>query len=177
MILETQRLILREMTQADLADLCEILQDKETMYAYEHAFSDTEAREWLERQLARYAEYGFGLWGVTDKQTGEFLGQCGLTMQDCGSEQILEIGYLFKRKHWHKGYAIEAAIGCKKYAFETLNADRVFSIIRDNNLASQRVAQKNGMTVVKTIVKHYYNMEMPHDVYEIDRAAYEKQPK
>ncbi len=168
-ILETDRLFLREMEQSDFADLCEILQDEETMYAYEHAFSNEEAREWLDRQLNRYKNDGFGLWAVIDKSSGEFLGQCGITRQDIGGEIVPEIGYLFKRKYWHKGYAAEAAQGCKKYAFDTLGFDRVYSIIRDNNYSSQKVAERNGMAVVKTFVKHYYNMDMPHLVYCVER--------
>ena len=157
------------MGQGDFADLCEILQDKETMYAYEHAFSDEEAREWLLRQLDRYKNDGFGLWAVILKSSGEFVGQCGITWQDIDGETVPEIGYLFKRKYWHKGYATEAAQGCKKYAFGTLGFDRVYSIIRDNNYASQRVAERNGMRVVKTFVKHYYGMDMPHLVYCVER--------
>lgn len=170
-ILETERLVLREMTQDDYGDLCEILQDKDTMYAYEHAFSDEEAREWLKKQLNRYKNDGFGLWAVTLKSSGEFVGQCGITWQDIGGEIVPEIGYLFKRKHWHKGYATEAAQGCKKYAFDTLGFDKVYSIIRDNNYASQNVAKRNGMAVVKTFTKHYYGMDMPHLVYKTERGT------
>lgn len=167
MILETKRLLLRKLTKEDYDDLCEILQDEQTMYAYEHAFSDQEAMGWLERQLTRYQTDGVGLWAVIRKEDGAFLGQAGLTYQDIGETvPVLEVGYLFKRKYWGNGYAAEAAIGCKEYAFHTLKAARVYSIIRDNNLASQRVAKRNGMTVVKTIVKHYYGMDMPHLVFQ-----------
>ena len=168
-ILETDRLFLREMEQSDFADLCEILQDKETMYAYEHAFSDEEAQEWLLKQLNRYKNDGFGLWAVIYKESGDFLGQCGITWQDIGDETVPEIGYLFKCKHWHNGYATEAAIGCKNYAFDTLGFDRGYSIIRDNNYASQNVAKRNGMMVVKTFTKRYYNMDMLHLVYCIEK--------
>lgn len=170
-ILGTPRLILREMTQDDYGDLCEILQDEQTMYAYEHAFSDEEAQEWLTKQLNRYKNDGFGLWAVIDKESGNFLGQCGITWQDIGGETVPETGYLFKRKHWHNGYATEAAIGCKNYAFDTLGFDKVYSIIRDNNYASQRVAERNGMTVVKTFTKHYYGVDMPHLIYMTKRRT------
>lgn len=69
MILETKRLILREMTQADFQDLAEILQNPKVMYAYEHDFSDKDVQVWLDRQLARYNRYGFGLWAVVLKST------------------------------------------------------------------------------------------------------------
>ncbi|MBO8462506.1 MAG: GNAT family N-acetyltransferase [Firmicutes bacterium] len=167
MILETERLYLRRLEQSDYSDLCKMLQDEEVMYAYEHAFSDEEVQEWLDRQLKRYEEYGFGLWAVILKETGELIGQCGLTMQECKGKQVLEIGYLFQKDYWHKGYATEAAIACKKYAFETLKAKEVFSIIRDNNIPSQKVAKRNGMRVVDQFVKHYYGMDMPHLVFSI----------
>ncbi|MCI8404782.1 MAG: GNAT family N-acetyltransferase [Clostridia bacterium] len=168
-ILETQRLCLREMTYEDYADLCEILQDEKTMYAYEHAFSDEEAREWLDRQLGRYENDGFGLWAVIDKKSGVFLGQCGITWQDCGGDNVPEIGYLFKRKYWHNGYASEAACGCREYAFNKLGFDKIYSIIRDNNYASQKVAERNNMKTVKMFVKHYYGMDMLHLVYCAER--------
>lgn len=164
-ILRTRRLYLRELTQEDYSDLCEILQDEETMYAYEHAFSDSEAHEWLDRQLMRYKNDGFGLWAVIDIASGEFLGQCGITWQNVDGKSVPEIGYLFKRKYWHNGYASEAACGCREYAFKTLGFDRVYSIIRDNNYSSQNVAKRNGMKVIKTVTKHYYGIDMPHLVY------------
>ncbi len=161
-ILETERLFLRELNQDDFGALCKILQNEETMYAYEGAFSDKEVREWLDRQLSRYREFGFGLWAVVLKETGEMIGQCGLTIPPWKDEKVLEIGYLFQRKFWHNGYATEAAIACKKYAFEVLNAGEVCSIIRNTNLPSQRVAERNGMTKTDSWTKHYRGVDMPH---------------
>lgn len=164
-ILQTKRLYLRELEQSDYSALCEILQDKDVMYAYEHAFDDFEAHEWLDRQISRYNAYGFGLWAAVLKSTGEMIGQCGITMQECGGRQVPEIGYLFKKAFWHKGYATEAAAACKQYAFDLLGVNEVYSIIRDNNLPSQNVAKRNGMSVCGEITKHYYNMDMPHLVF------------
>jgi RimJ/RimL family protein N-acetyltransferase len=169
MILETERLYLREMDPADFPALCEILQDEDTMYAYEGAFNDSEAREWLERQISRYQKWSFGLWAVVLKETGNMIGQCGLTMQPWKETEVLEIGYLFNRAYWHKGYAAEAAGGCKKYAFEVLQADEVCSIIRDTNMASQKVAVRCGMTKTDSWTKHYRGVDMPHDRYVIRR--------
>jgi RimJ/RimL family protein N-acetyltransferase len=169
MILETERLYLREMNQADFRSLCKIMQDEETMYAYEGAFSDTEVQEWLDRQISRYQKWGFGLWAVILKETDEMIGQCGLTMQPWKDREVLEIGYLFQRPHWHKGYATEAAKACKRYAFEALGAGEVCSIIRDTNTASQNVAVRNGMTITDSWTKHYRGVDMPHDQYTVTR--------
>ncbi len=169
MILETERLYLREMNQADFNSLCSILQDEETMYAYEGAFSDSEVQEWLDRQISRYQKWNFGLWAVILKETDEMIGQCGLTMQPWKDTEVLEIGYLFNRSYWHKGYATEAAKACKKYAFEVLKANEVCSIIRDTNTASQNVAVRNGMTATDSWIKHYRGINMPHYRYVVKR--------
>lgn len=169
-ILQTSRLLLREMTEDDLPALRSILQDPQVMYAYEHAFSEEEVRAWLAKQRRRYAEDGFGLWAMVLRQTGAMIGQCGLTWQDRGDgTQCVEVGYLLQRAFWHQGYATEAAVACKAYAFQDLGLDEVCSIIRDNNLASQAVARRNGMTVTGRLVKHYYGMDMPHLVFSVRR--------
>ena len=167
MILETERLYLREMNQSDFESLCKILQDEDTMYAYEGAFNVDEVQEWLDRQILRYQEWNFGLWAVILKETNQMIGQCGLTMQPWKDENVLEIGYLFERSYWHKGYAIEAAKACKKYAFEILKADEVCSIIRDINIASQKVAIRNGMTIKDVWTKHYRGVDMLHYRYVV----------
>lgn len=171
MIMETKRLYLREMNQNDFKSLCEILQDPEVMYAYEGAFGEEEVQEWLDRQISRYQKWGFGLWAVILKESDRMIGQCGLTMQPWKDREVLEIGYLFQKKYWHKGYASEAAAACKNYAFEVLDAGEVCSIIRDTNTASRRVALRNGMTAEDSWTKHYRGIDMPHDRYVIYREA------
>jgi RimJ/RimL family protein N-acetyltransferase len=170
MVLETRRLVLREMVPADFSALCKILQDDEVMYAYEGAFNDEEVQNWLDKQLANYKEYGFGLWAVVLKETGSMIGQCGLTMQNYNGSKILEIGYLFQKEYWHHGYASEAAIACKNYAFDKLNAEEVYSIIRDTNISSQNVAKRNSMTCADKFVKHYRGMDMPHFLFSVKRT-------
>lgn len=172
-VLETERLLLRIMTSEDFDALCVILRDPEVMYAYEHAFDEEEVRTWLSRQQERYRNDGFGLWAVVQKETGTMIGQCGITMQEANEKQVMEVGYLFAKAFWHRGYAAEAAIACRDYAFETLNAEEVYSIIREGNHASERVAEKNEMKRCGQVVKNYYNMDMPHNFYRITRAQWD----
>ena len=168
MVLETDRLLLREMTQADLPFLCSMMQDEDVMYAYEGPFTAAEVQRWLDRQLERYREYGFGLWAVVLKETCATIGQCGLTMQEYNGSQVMEVGYLFHKDYWHRGYASEAAIACKEYAFAQLHAEEVYSIIRETNLPSQNVAIRNGMTCVGTFIKHYRGVDMPHLAFSVE---------
>jgi len=199
-ILETPRLLLREMTRDDYPALAAILRDAQTMYAYEGAFSEEETRHWLDKNLARYKNDGFGLWAVVLKENGTnakashyptdagsehksslhlsarpdcggtpLVGQAGITMQDVDGEQFPEIGYLLNRRYWGRGYATEAAIACKRYAFETLGFDEICSIVRDINLPSMNVAIRNGMLPRKMTVRHFRGVDMPHYVFSVKR--------
>ena len=170
-LLETGRLTLREMTQADFPALAAIMQDKETMYAYEGAFTDAETHAWLDRQLTRYQKDGFGLWAVVLKESGEMIGQMGITWQPVEELMVPEIGYLFNRAYWHRGYAAEAAAACREYAFDTLGFPEIFSIIRDTNLASMNVAIRNGMTIRRRFVKHYRGVDMPHFLFGVKNTG------
>lgn len=173
MILETERLILREMGQADFHDLAEILQDPKVMYAYEHDFSESDVQEWLDRQADRYRKYGFGLWAAVLKDTNEIIGQAGLTVQPYKNTEVLEIGYLLKERFWHYGYAKEAACGCKEYAFQHLNRDKVYSIIKADNFASIKVAESIGMSREDEFITRYFNGDMLHFLYSVRRQPNE----
>ena len=149
------------MTQEDFPVLCRIMQDKEAMAAAdERPFTDDEVQRWLNRHLARYETPGFGLWAVALRETGEMIGQCGLTLQPWLNQEVLEIGYLFLRDFLHQGYAAEAALACKTYAFHNLNAGEVSSILRDTHTASQRVALQIGMHPADTCTKSFRGSDM-----------------
>ena len=170
-LIETERLIIREVVQSDFDALCKILCDEEVMRtAYGSAFNLEEAQNWLNRHFKRYAEYGFGLWAVVLKETHEMIGQCGLTLQGWRDKEILEIGYLFQKAYWHKGYAAEAAIACKEYAFNVLNASTVYSIIRDTNTTSQKVAVRNGMKIIDKDTKNFRCIDMDFFLYSAERT-------
>ena len=108
-----------------------------------------------------------GLWAAELLETGEVIGQCGLVPQTLDELSFLEIGYLFERRRWHQGYAAEAARACRDHAFSALKFEEVFSIIRDINLASQRVARCIGMEERGSFIKHYYGMDMLHIVFSV----------
>lgn len=171
MHLETSRLALREMTANDLPALREILQDEQTMTAYEGAFDETMTHDWLLRMTERYRTDGFGLWAVTLQSNGQMIGQCGLTRQHMLDQDVIEVGYLFNRAYWNQGYAIEAARACRDYAFEHLDTERVWAQIRDTNLSSMNVAIRLGMTVRGRFEKHYRGITMPHLAFAVDRPG------
>lgn len=169
MMIETSRLRLREWRIGEEALLARFLSDERVMYAYEGAFSEAEVAHWLQWNLASYEENGFGLWAVEGKVTGKLLGECGLTWQVVEGEKLLEIGYHLLYDAWHNGYAQEAAQAVRDYAFTTLKAQKVHSIVRDTNLASMNVAIRNGMTVEKRFVKEYKGVVMPHYLFAVEK--------
>ena len=101
------------------------------------------------------------------KTFSDVVGQAGITWQDCEGQPVLEVGYLLKKRFWHQGYASEAAQACRDYAFRVLGAEKVSSIIKTDNAASIRVAQRNGMRREKEFAARYYNGPVPHYLYTV----------
>lgn len=170
MILATERLILRELTDTDLPALRAILHDPVTMTAYEGAFNDDESLAWLRRMQQRYADDGFALWAACLRTTGEMIGQCGITRQRIEDDEVIEVGYLFQRAHWHRGYATEAARACRDWAFQALEIDELYAKVRSTNVASMNVAIRLGMTVRRTFTTHYRGVDMPHLAFAVSRG-------
>lgn len=174
MHLQTPRLALREMTDADLGALRVIFDDPVAMAAYEGPFDAAESAAWVERQRQRYLDDGFGLWAVELGTTGEVIGQCGITRQRVEDDEVIEVGYLFQRAHWHRGFAMEAASACRDWAFRTLDIDELYAKVRDTNIASMNVAIRLGMTVRRRFVTHYRGVDMPHLAFAISRAEWQR---
>ncbi len=143
---------LRRMDMSDVDSLMGIFSDPEAMRYYPSTKSRSEAEAWVRNQLDRYRDHGIGLWAAILKDSGELIGQCGLTMQEVEGREEVEIGYLFLRKHWNRGLATEAAKACRSHGF-ALGHDRLVSLIDPRNLASRRVAEKVGMTLEKEVEK------------------------
>jgi [ribosomal protein S5]-alanine N-acetyltransferase len=152
-VLETERMVLRRMGWADVDDLMGIFSDPVAMRYYPDTKSREEAEEWVRWTLRSYMDHGFGQWVVILKCSGEFLGQCGLTVQEVEGRDEIEIGYLFLRRFWGFGLATEAAIAARDYGFHTLDYRRLVSLIDPGNVASRRVAEKVGMTLEKQVWK------------------------
>ena len=148
MKIETQRLILRELVMEDLEALHLILSDPQSMKHYPEPFTREKTKRWIEWNLENYSSYGFGLWAVVLKKESLFIGDCGITMQKINGDLVPEIGYHINKAHTGKGYATEAAQACRDYAFDVLQFQKVYSYMKYSNIASQKVAQKNGMRLI-----------------------------
>jgi len=170
--LVTPRLRMRELEASDATALHVALGDPIAMAAYEHGFSVEETTEWIAKQRHRYATEGFGLWALLRADTGELIGDCGITTQRVGDHSVIEVGYHLARAHWGHGYATEAARACVDWAFAHLDTDSVYARVRDTNLRSMNVAIRLGMTVRERFIVHYRGIEMPHLAFAVDRAGW-----
>ncbi len=149
MIIETKRLILREYTLDDFDDIFKILSDEETMKHYPSPYNRKMTLHWIEWNIQNYEKYGFGIWAVILKDTNEFIGDCGLTIQNIDGELLPEIGYHIHKKYWRQGFGSEAAKAVRDWAFQNTNYDCLYSYMKYSNVASFSTAIANGMRKVK----------------------------
>ncbi|MFN3728345.1 MAG: GNAT family N-acetyltransferase [Fimbriimonadaceae bacterium] len=144
----TERLILRAWTPDDAPAVLEIYRHAE-VYRYLAPGSRpmqtlADAEMGLRRRMDRTAELGFGLWAVECRQSGEVLGACGLNRLDETGE--IEVAYHFRPDAWGRGIASEAARQCVEHGLTTLGLDVIVGITHPENVASQRVLKKAGLT-------------------------------
>lgn len=152
MIIETNRLILREYTMDDFNDLYQILSDPETMKHYPKPYDEKGTIRWLEWSINNYRQYGFGLWAIELKETNEFIGDCGITLQNIDNELLPEIGYHINKKHWKKGYAKEAGLAVLNWGFNNTNYEAFYSYMNNTNVASYSTAASIGMEKIKEYI-------------------------
>ena len=143
----TDRLELRTLTLADLDGLASMLGDAEALTYWGPPLTREESRSWIERNLARYKQDGIGRCAVVLRTTGELVGDCGLIRTLVEERPEVELGWIVRRNHQGRGIATEAAAAWRDYAFDTLDLERIVSMVSEENLASRRVAEKLGMTV------------------------------
>ncbi len=148
MLIETPRLIVRELALGDLDVLAAIYADDETMRFIGRGgvLTREDAERAIERERAHYAERGYGEGATVLRETGEMIGVCGLIVwPDIDGAEELEVAYLLARPWWGRGLATEVARAIRHHARDQLGRDRLVSCIYPDNTASIRVAEKIGM--------------------------------
>jgi RimJ/RimL family protein N-acetyltransferase len=145
--LETERLVLRAFRDDDLDAWAAVVGDPEAMRWLGHPTGLSREEAWrnMAFHLGHWQLRGCGQWALVERATGTLVGRAGLNLPEAWPG--LEVGWLTGRPHWGRGFAPEAGRAAMRWARSELGADRVISLIEDDNLASQRVAEKLGMTV------------------------------
>jgi RimJ/RimL family protein N-acetyltransferase len=157
---ESERLIFRKIDESDFDTWMEFIKYPDSLkYIFSQDQLSNEdpivrCQMWFDRVFNRYKNNLGGMNAMIDKQTRELVGQCGLLIQTIDELEELEIGYSLMPHHRGKGYATEAAIKCKQFAFENNFRDSLISTIHVDNDASAKVAIANGMKLEKTTISN-----------------------
>jgi [ribosomal protein S5]-alanine N-acetyltransferase len=167
LLLETERLRLRPLTPGDVDGLLEVLGDAETMRWYPAPFDREGVVAWIQRALDSYEQNGFGLLAIEERASGDFVGDCGPTIQLVEEEPHVELGWHVRRDRWGRGIATEGGAACRDWCFANLDVDHLISLIRPENRQSWRVAEKLGFTTWRATMRAGYR----HYVFRLDRAT------
>jgi RimJ/RimL family protein N-acetyltransferase len=145
---ETERLLLRPMTEADAEEMHEVYGDPSTFHYIERgpAASVDETRERIAEKVAHQEAHGFALWAVVERASERVVGDCGLQMLEGGPE--VELGYKLARPVRGRGLAAEAGRACIVVGFDDLELERIVAVTHPDNVASRRVMKKLGMTLM-----------------------------
>lgn len=173
--IETERLILRDLTELDLQGIFELDSDPEVHSYLGNKPIKTlkEAKEIIDFIILQYRKNGIGRWAVIEKENGNFIGWSGLKyINDLTNDrtQYYDLGYRFIKKYWGKGFATESAMACLSFGFNRLEQKDIFAIADTGNLASNKILQKIGMTYINEF--DYKNV--PHNFYEINKGNWIK---
>ncbi|PLX16582.1 MAG: N-acetyltransferase [Marinilabiliales bacterium] len=168
----TERLLIRKLEELDIDHWKDFFIDNPSLPYLgidETKCPEENAKEWIELQFKRYEESRYGHHALIDKVSGDFVGMCGLLTQTIEEKQEIEVGYSLIPKYWGHGYASEAARFFRDFGFENEDLDHIISVIDIRNIASQKVAVRNGMFIDRQI--KYYNLDVY--IYMITKNEWE----
>jgi len=156
----TDRLRLRPYTSDDVASMFAVFGDPEVMrysqFGADPSLEATAIR--IQKLIDHQAQFGFSLWVVENRATGELLGDCGLKQLESGPQ--IEVGYRFAKAHWGRGYATEAAAASVNFGFQSLQLPRIVAVVEPANQASHRVIEKIGLRYQG--LARYYGRQMSY---------------
>lgn len=164
-ILETPRLTLRHFVPDDLDALYELYRDPEMRAGYpDGTRTSEESQEELEWFLHGHPRHPqLGLWATIERETGAFLGRCGLLPWEIDGRLEIELAYMIDKRRWREGFATEASLGIVEYARDTLGLNRLICLVMPGNDASVRVAERVGMT----FERDYEDEHGPCSIYSL----------
>ena len=162
----TARLRLRPYNDQDFAPFHAMTADAETVHAWPAPFTEEKSQNWIRRQIDNYKPLGFGRMVVEERTTGEFVGDCGMMLAEVNGRLENDLGYIFKKEHWGKGYATEAAQAVLNFALKDLKLPRVVANMTNTHTASRRVAEKIGLKFELEFLNKR-NRELPTFLYSI----------
>lgn len=169
--IETERLVLRELDEGDFESLYAVLADSDIMRHYPYTFDEKRVRGWINKNIERYEIFGFGLFAVTLRESGEMIGDCGVTMQNIDGVICPEIGYHIRHDMQRMGYAREAARAVRDFVFVNTPFCKLFSYMKKSNIASSKTAMSIGMKFERDFTDNESEIT---SVYAVTRDDWEK---
>ena len=144
-LFETERLIVRKLSHQDVPVLTTILSDPEVMrFSVRGVCDEAATRKFVDWCLDSYASHGIGPWALCVKESGDFIGFCGIGPESIDGVEEINLGYRLAHRFWQQGYATEAVKGVLQYAFGQKLYESVVVIIEPEHTASVRVTEKAG---------------------------------
>ncbi|WP_397451778.1 GNAT family N-acetyltransferase [Pseudomonas sp. NA-150] len=169
LLLQTERLLIRELTAQDVSALAAILGDAQVMrHSVGGVLSAKATREFIAGCVFSYQANDFGPWAVIEKSSSTFIGFCGLNAELVEGAEEVEIGYRFARPFWGRGFATEAARATRDYAFGVIGIDSLIAIVEPENIASVNVIEKLGFN---TFIHSQYHRRGVK-IYRMTRPAW-----
>jgi len=168
MIVETSRLLLREITLGDLDFMAAMLGDPEVMRFWPRPMTRPEAEAEIRKIQTKYAKDGCSFWLAVEKTSGQPVGQAGILIQSLDGKEEAELAYKTHRPYWRQGYALEASLACLRFAFDVLGRQCVTSRIRPENTPSIKLATKLGLKPGTRIM--FAGFE--HIIFSIEKSAF-----
>lgn len=167
-MLETERLILRRMDESDIDAIFAMRADKDVMrFIREPVAKREEAERWINLVSSLWADEKIGFCALVEKQSGQFIGWCGLwRLKETGE---IEVGYALTKEFWGKGFAVEASEAFLQYGFDKLKLEKIVAVANPENRASRRVMEKLGMRF--DYIGEFYGRDLVH--YSITKREWE----
>ena len=170
---ETARLVLRPFRESDLDDYTALL-TTEPVRAALHLPDTTSRREaWSQMAMwtGQWELRGTGQWALEERASGAFVGRAGLHRPEIADWPGTEVGWALCPDHWGKGYATEAGTAALDFAVDQLGLEEVWSVILEENIRSQAVARRLGLTLVEYRTLSFFP-ELPHGLWRITASQW-----
>ncbi len=169
-VIETTRLLLRQICSDDTEALLHVFGDAEVMRFGDGVKTRAWIHAWIRECITSYEAHGFGPWAMILKASNEVIGYCGLFyFADVNGRAEVEVGYRLAHAHWGCGIATEAVRAVRDHAFGVLGLARLIALIDPNNHASIRVAEKAGLHYEADVMFEGY--DHPDRVYVVQAAS------
>lgn len=175
--IETKRLQLRDINETDIQGIFELDSDP-GVHKYlgnKPIQSLDEAKSIVQYIRKQYEDNGIGRWAIIEKSTHEFIGWSGLKYETEVRKDMpyFDLGYRLKKKYWGRGIATETSIESLKYGFQTMNLNEIYAGAHIDNIASNKVLQKVGLTYMET----FEYDDAPHNWYKITKLDWQENEK